>query len=251
MEVLIKLRAATVAELKKIKEDIFNVCQNARRSKMAGAITSLVGGGLAAIGFGLIPVTFGGSVALSVLGAGVGVAGGAVSIASTVTDKVMSKGKLKQAQAVIDIDKQLTEQVNELFARLQKILEFIQRKEPGTTRERAIALLLQGHQLVRVGAVAVRGAQITRTVIQGSVFALKVAGPAARGIAVVGGVAAVLTIPLDLYELISNSLKLYKRSDTEATKWFDKQLESLEAQQQEIEQMNEELKREKCLESEV
>ena len=248
---LVKLREATVVELERIKEDIFDVCQKTRRSRMAGAITSLVGGGLAAVGFGLIPVTFGGSIALSVIGAGVGVAGGAVSIASTVTDKVMSKGKLKQAQAIVNIDKQLTEQVNDLFIKLHKILESIQRKDPSTTREQVMAVLLQGHHLLRVGAVAARSVHIARTVIQGSVFALKVAGPAARGIAVVGGVATVLTIPLDLYELISNSVKLYKKSDTDATKWFNEQLALLRKQQKDIEQINEELQRDKPCESEV
>ena len=237
--VLSKLRKATAEKLERDRNKIFSICQNVRRLRIAGSVTSLVGGGLAVVGLGLIPVTFGGSVALSVIGAGVGVAGGAVTIASTVTDKVMSKHKLKQAKAIIDIDRQLTEQVNEIL--MERYVSIAIRENPAASREEAVAVVLQSRQLVRFGAVtanaATSGVQVARSALHGSVFALRVTGSAARGIAIVGGVVTFLTVPLDLGELIYNSVKLYNRSDTKAIRWFDEQLGLLHATLEEIENM--------------
>ncbi|XP_019851802.1 PREDICTED: uncharacterized protein LOC109581823 [Amphimedon queenslandica] len=239
LSVLSKLRKATVEKLEKDQQKIFSICQNVRQSRIAGSITSLVGGGLAVIGIGLIPVTFGGSIALSVIGAGVGVAGGAVTIASTVTDKRVSELKLKQAKAILNVDIQLTEQVNEIL--LQRFVDKAIRDNPATSREEAVAVVLQGRQLLRTIAVTANavtsGVQVARSAIHGGAFALRVTGAAARGVAIVGGVVTVLTVPLDLGELIYNSVKLYNRSETKATTWFDGQIIFLNDTQKKIENM--------------
>ena len=240
LEVLCKLRNATITKLEQERKSIFTICQNARRSRIAGSVTSLTGGALAIIGLGLIPVTLGGSIALSVVGAGVSVAGGAVSITSAVTDKVMSKGKLKEAKAMIDIDIQLTEQVNSLIKKMPQEMP----QESPASREEAVTVAFQGRQLVRTVAVTASagtgGAQVARSAFHGGLFALRVTGSAARGVAIVGGVATALTVPIDLGELIYNSVKLYKKSETKAAKWFDEQLESLRTQEKEIEELLEE-----------
>ena len=239
LNVLSKLRKATAEKLERDRNKIFSICQNVRRLRIAGSVTSLIGGGLAVVGLGLIPVTFGGSIALSVIGAGAGVAGGAVTIASTVTDKVMSKLKLKQAKAIIDIDRQLTEQVNEIL--MERYVNIAIRDNPAASREEAVAVVLQSRQLVRFGAVtanaATSGVQVARSALHGSAFAFRVTATAARGVAIVGGVVTVLTVPLDLGELIYNSVKLHNRSETRAIKWFDEQLELLHATLEEIENM--------------
>lgn len=242
LKVLSKLREASITELETKRDDILKLCRNARATRAAGAATSLVGGVMTIAGFALIPVTLGGSIALSVVGAGVGVTGGALSIASTVTDKVKSKGKLKNAQAILEIDRQLTEHVNELFTKLNKIIENEHRRHPNLSQDEAISIVLHGgHQLVRIGAVVSKtsasGLHIARTAIQGSVFALKVAGPAAKGVAVVGGVVTALTIPLDIYELVSNSVQLYRKSETDAIKWFNEQLGLLREEKEKMEKM--------------
>ena len=228
LEVLCKLRNATITKLEQVRKSIFTICQNVRRSRIAGSVTTVTGGALAIIGLGLIPVTFGGSIALSVVGAGVGVAGSAVSFASIVTDKVLSKGKLKEAKAIIDIDRQLTEQVNILIKRMPQ--------EIAAPREEAVTVALQGHQVIRTVAVrASTGVQVARSASHGGLFALRVA----RDVAVVG-VAIAFTVPISFGELIDSSVKLYKKSETKAVKWFDEQLESLHTQQKEIEKLLEE-----------
>ena len=247
LEVLYKLRNATIIKLEQERESIFTICQNVRRSRIAGSVTSLTGGALAIIGLGLIPVTLGGSIALSVVGAGVSVAGGAISITSTVTDKVMSKGKLKEAEAIIDIDRQLTEQVNSLIKKMsQEMPQEMPQESPASTKEEAVTVAFQSRQLIRTAAVTASagtgGAQVARSAFHGGLFALRVTGSAARGVAIAGGVATALTVPIDLGELIYNSVKLYKKSETKAAKWFDEQLESLRTQQKEIEKLLEENK---------
>ena len=232
LEVLYKLRNATITKLEQERKSIFTICQNARRSRIAGSVTSLTGGVLAIIGLGLIPVTLGGSIALSVVGAGVSVAGGAVSIASIVTVWVMSKRKFKKAKAIINVDRQLTEQVNALNEKMPQ--------QSPTSREEAVTVAFQGRQIVRTVAVtataATGGAQIARSAVHGGLFALRVTASAARGVAIVGGVATALTVPLDIGELIYNSVKLYKKSKTKDAKWFDEHLESLRTELKKIEE---------------
>ena len=231
------MRQATIKCLEEIRDKLKQVCRDVRVSRAGGGATSIVGGILAVVGLGLIPVTFGGSLALTVLGAVTGVAGGVTSVGAILAKISICKAKLKEAEEVIEVDKQLSEQVNELGQKLEKIATELQvaHDNPNVTKEEVIVSLLQGGKLVRMGLAATRmGVSVSHVTkvgstaaVQGAILAGRITGAAARGVAVaaVGGVVSVLILPLDIYELVSNAYKLSRNSVSRAVKVLDDQLE--------------------------
>jgi len=73
------IRTETITTLRNILEKLQQMNRDVRISRIAGASTSIIGGVVAVVGFGLIPVTFGASLALTIVGTAIGVAGGATS----------------------------------------------------------------------------------------------------------------------------------------------------------------------------
>ena len=103
----------TIELLEQHKEEILKIVRDVRIAKIAGASTSLVVGGvLTIIGLIFIPFTFGGSIALTLAGAGVGAAGTATTFGAAIASKVMSNSKVKKPQEHINLDQQMSEHVN-------------------------------------------------------------------------------------------------------------------------------------------
>lgn len=242
LKVLLKLRDASILECERKRTEISELCKNVRGTRVAGGVTSLVGGVMAITGFVLLPFTLGASLALTGVGAAVGVAGGGLSIGSIITDKVVSNKKLRNFDAILEIDKQLTGQFNKLITKLNEIIETVEKEGSYGDKEKVFALILYGgSQLARVGTVVTKtgisGGQLTRIVIQGTAFTVRAVGSAARGVAIVGGVVSALTIPLDIYEIASNSIRLHKGSESDEMKFFNEKIEMLCKEREEIQQM--------------
>ncbi|XP_071103292.1 apolipoprotein L3-like [Haliotis cracherodii] len=70
-------------------------------AKIGFASTGAVGGGLALLGFGLSFVTFGASLILTAVGAGISAVSGVGGLATSITEKIMSSKKLKEAKAAV------------------------------------------------------------------------------------------------------------------------------------------------------
>lgn len=236
------LRKAAIKIMDSKRDEILQVCRDARRSRVAGALTSIAGGALTIVGLGLIPVTFGGSLAISGVGAAIGVAGGVTSLSATMADTFLSKAKLKDAQSIFEVDRQLCEHIKNLEERLEQIAEDLHQENPSMSKEEVTVALLQGGQVMRLGMIAakggVAGVQVARAgstaVIQGGIFAARVTGAAVRGVAVAGGVISVLIFPLDIYELASNTYKLYKQSENNAIHWLNEQIKELKEQKEQV-----------------
>lgn len=240
----LKMRKGTIKDLEKKRDKIIQVCRDARRSRVAGALTSLVGGGLAVVGLGLIPVTFGGSLALSVVGAGIGVAGGITSVGATFANAIISKANLRDTQAIIEVDKQLCEQINKLGMELKHIAQTIQEENPSEKIEDIVTSFLQGGKVINMGLAAAKGAvaatqfaRISGTVAVRTmtILAARVTGAAAK-VSVAGGVVSVLIVPLDIYEIASNVYKLYNKSESSAIRWLNEQIEQLQCEMKDIEE---------------
>ncbi|XP_041379665.1 uncharacterized protein LOC121392580 [Gigantopelta aegis] len=171
-------------------------------------------------GFALIPFTFGGSLLLTGIGAGIAVAGGVTAIGATIADLVINKKELREANDLLTLDRQLCQVMNSLRENIRNIAERIASEDPRVNVEQVIVGILRGGQnAVRVGMAGIKAgitvAQLAEmggiAALEGSVFALRLTSVAARGIAVVGGLVSALIIPLDIYEIVSNSIKLSKQ----------------------------------------
>ena len=240
----LKMRKGTIEDLITKRDKIIQVCRDARRSRVAGAVTSLVGGGLTVVGLGLIPVTLGGSLALSVLGAGIGVAGGVTSVSATFANTIISKTNLKHTQAIIEVDQQLCQQINNLGMKLKDIAQTIHEENPLEKIEDIITSFLQGGKVLNMSLAAAKGVVATSqfariggpiAIRAMTILAARVTGAAAK-VSVAGGVVSLLIVPLDIYEIASNVYKLYKKSKSSAIKWLDEQIEQLQCQMKDIEQ---------------
>ena len=107
------VRRRTIKLLEEQKDKVFKIVRDVRIAKIAGASTSLVvGGGLAIVGLVLIPFTFGGSIAFTLAGAGVGAAGTTATFVASIASKVMSNNKVKKAREHINLDLQMSKHVN-------------------------------------------------------------------------------------------------------------------------------------------
>lgn len=240
----VKMRKRTIEDLKTKRDKIIQVCKDARRTRVAGAVTSLIGGGLTVVGLGLIPVTLGGSLALSVVGAGIGVAGGVTSVSATFANAVISKTNLKHTQAIIEVDQQLSQQINKLGMEIKDIAQTIHEENPSEKIEDIVTSFLQGGKVLNMSLAAAKGAVATSqfariggpiAIRAMTILAARVTGAAAK-VSVAGGVVSLLIVPLDIYEIASNVYKLCKRSESSATKWLNEQIEQLQCQMNDIEQ---------------
>ena len=86
---------------------------NVSKSTIAGASASTVGGILAIAGLIAAPFTFGAGLVVSLVGAGIGGAGGLVMSVSKVIEIILAKLGLKEVQGVIDEDMEACTQLQE------------------------------------------------------------------------------------------------------------------------------------------
>ena len=228
------IRTETITTLRNILEKLQQMNRDVRISRIAGASTSIFGGIVAVVGFGLIPVTFGGSLALTIVGAAIGVAGGTTSAVATVTDIVKAKVCTKKAQEVIKADQEKTAEINDILEEIAREIERMQCESHSYSATKILALMLRGSQGIGyigslVAKFTVEGLEIARV---GAVAGARLAG--AGGVAIAGGVVSFLLMPMDIADIAYNATKLYKKSDSNATKWLSQHIEELEQQQVEI-----------------
>lgn len=212
------IRTETITTLRNILEKLQQTNRDVRISRIAGASTSIIGGVVAVVGFGLIPVTFGASLALTIVGTAIGVAGGATSAGATIADMVKTKAGTKEAERVIKADQEQTEEINDILRLMAKMIERIESEHSAVSRANILTLMLRGGQGVGyigslVAKFTVEGLEIARV---GVVAGLRLAG--AGGVAIAGGVVSALLIPMDIADIAYNATKLHKKSDSNATK---------------------------------
>ena len=108
-----KIRRESTDKIKKCPDEILELLKDTRITKIVTASISLLGGGiLTAIGLALIPFTAGGSTVLTLAGAGVVATSAAAGIGATIFQSVKSNATLKEVQKHINLDQQLSYNVN-------------------------------------------------------------------------------------------------------------------------------------------
>ena len=190
---------------------------------IVGASAGAVGGILAIAGLVTAPFTFGAGLLVSLVGAGIGGAGGLVMSVSRVVEVTLAKLGLKEVQRAIDEDEEASKPLRKQLFHLTKFIynlrgmesngfEFLRnraiREFTDSTEERidlSAMFLRTSGAAVGAGAVAFAGA-IAR--------AGGVAGVRAAHIA--GGVIGAVLLPLDIYTLVKSSLEVHRGSTSQA-----------------------------------
>ena len=108
-----KIRRESTDKIKKCPDEILELLKDTRITKIVTASISLFGGGiLTAIGLALIPFTAGGSTVLTLAGAGIVATSAVAGISATIVQSVKSNATLKEVQKHINLDQQLSYNVN-------------------------------------------------------------------------------------------------------------------------------------------
>ena len=179
----------------------------------------------------LIPFTLGGSISLTVAGAGIASAGAVTSLGATVVKRVKTKGMVKEAQEIIKLDQQLSTSVNELFEELQN--KQYTEQCPKVSRENTTHCVVNSvktgsHITTGVAGTAIIAIEVTRL---GGPFAVKVGGTVVRSIAiaggVLGGVTLLVTVPIDIVEIGYNAWGTGVHKDSHASKWLQELIDQL------------------------
>ena len=197
-------RKASVQTLRALADKLMKHHNNINIAKVSGASVSVAGTVVAGVGFGLAFVTFGVSLILSAVGLGVGAAGGVTSAGSMIAEVCIQKDTFKSAQKIIDDDREATEAIEEQ-------LKEVETKAKKVILENGIKAGLAGASVVKNCVetgfkLGVRVASIAANEGGEALFrGLSVAG---KVVHIGGFVFSAALLPLDLYTLVTSSIKI-------------------------------------------
>ena len=235
-------RKRTLEKLEELATKLHEQHIKVSKSTIAGASASTVGGILAIAGLIAAPFTFGAGLVVSLVGAGIGGAGGLVMSVSKVIEITLAKLGLKEVQGAIDEDKEACTQLQEKLGNLERFIsnlreiesngfEFLHQlveREFTTSTEEKIDISARFFRAfssaasVGAGAFAAAGA-FARA---GGLAGVRVANLA-------GGIVGAVLLPLDVYMLVKSSLEVHRGSTTQAVNDIRKLISELECPEEE------------------
>ena len=227
------VREETIKQVKETATELEKHRRNVNISRITGSTVSTGGTAAVITGFALAPVTLGGSLALSIVGAGASVAGGATAAGASIADTAIQKASLKKIQKQIDDDNMQVEVVRQMAEDIQEVIEHNQDDiQVGS----AAAMTTQAvNSAVRVGNVGMKAAELaTIGTLEIGAAAFRVGTAAAKGVAGAALALSIITIPIDLAEIIRSGHNLRKGSQTDAVKKLNTFADQLEEQMQSI-----------------
>ena len=213
------IRCKTIDLLAKNKKNIKSIVRDAPIAGIAASyyVSMTVCGGLTITGAALAPFTFGGSLALCVLGGVVGgLTGAAGGIGVAIACIVLANKELKKAQQHISLDQQLSLSINKVADMYSEIMK--DKPQHAAALEEAV-----GGEQGLTTSIDVEGK------VEASVLAICSTGYIA-GMALAGAV----SVPIDISSIAYNSFHIYKAKQDEAgkaekniEKWLNKEIEKL------------------------
>ena len=212
------IRCKTIDKIEENNKEIMSIVYNARVAKLAANVAGMIAGsGLIITGVALAPFTFGGSIAISVLGGVLGAATAGAGIGASIVSTVLSNKKLKEAQQHINLDQQISLMICNSAKKYDEIGASSRILESS-------ALGFQGAAAFGRGAGA--GIAIAEGAVETTALAVRTTGRVA-GIALAGASLAV-TIPMDIGIIVYHSYHIHKsRNDGTGKTESDKAVKSL------------------------
>ncbi|XP_048246753.1 uncharacterized protein LOC125377436 [Haliotis rufescens] len=198
-------------------------------AKTAFASGGIAATGLTVAGIAAAPFTFGASLGITIAGVAVGVSSGLGGLATTIADKIINSKTMTEAQAKIDdyqktvthlaslIERMNSNNNHELRNMITEEIDSLEESESRVTLELILSGLKTaaetGGSAARTTAVA--GAVAARATMAVGKTMIDVLSTGAKVLKIGGVVLSVLTVPLDLHTLISNSIKIHKKTPSQ------------------------------------
>ena len=212
-------RKETIRDIREVAEMLEEHHRNINISKITGSSASILGGLMAIVGFGLTPITFGGSLAFAAVGICVGTLGGATVAGASIADNLIEKMKIKEIQKKYNEDYRQLEYIKKYIQKMEEIVEKIYRRYPdvkNNAQEYASTLM----QFLTIGTgnfdAKIAKLAVDDSLVEVSVQLLKVGGSTAKGIAGAAIPMNAILLPIDLYEIVQSVFSLKRGSKTEA-----------------------------------
>ena len=256
-------RRRTIKQLNELATKLHEYHRNVTISTTAGASIGTVGGILSIAGLITAPFTFGAGLIVSLVGAGVGGAGGLVMAGTKLSEVIVSKVGVNAVQQTISEDTNscigLQQQLDELESFISDLAVFNRLEASGFEflhgQFQNLDYMTSSEERVDFGARFFRIIMSAASVTTGAFAA---AGAVARGVAMAGtrvahiaasAVGAAL-LPLDIVLLVKSSLKLHRGSTSNAVEEIRKILDELECpEENEIEELLERFTKQKFTEA--
>ncbi|XP_015751862.1 PREDICTED: uncharacterized protein LOC107331748 isoform X11 [Acropora digitifera] len=236
----IPIRQRTMEQLEELATKLHQHHRNVNISTITGASMGTVGGVLSIAGLIAAPFTFGAGLIVSLVGAGIGGAGGVVMSGSKVVEIILEKLGLEDVQAAIKEDHEACTKLQQQFDRLEdfisKLAQFLKslhddakllRELEGTgfdiLRERITSddIRSSTKERVDIGAKFFRTVTAAATITTSAVATARVVARSAalagtRAAHIAGSVISAALIPLDVTLLVKSSLELHRGSTSSA-----------------------------------
>ena len=116
--------------IRKIVTNLVRHWKNVNITRIIGYVTAIRGTSIAILGFALTPVTFGASLALSltIVGASKGTVGGLTAAGASITDTILTKLGVREAQRQVQYDLDKLKEIQSIEEEIAKLNERIEKK---------------------------------------------------------------------------------------------------------------------------
>ena len=167
--------------------------------------------------------TFGASLIVTLVGAGIAAVGGVTAGGSALAEHLLSKSNVKVLQKALDDDREVVEKIEEILRKINKPSEIAKVSFKAGSAPKAVVDTTK--------ATATAAFQLGKSAsVNGGKALFKTFGNAAKGFHIAGLTLSIVLIHVDVYTLVATSIDVHKGSIPDVAKDIRKKADDLEAE---------------------
>ena len=212
LEVAVSGRKTTLILLHGVKTAIEESYNKSRIAKIASGAAGVTGSVMNIVGLALIPVTFGGSIALAAIGGALGAAGGITAAGADAGHYIVSKERMKYGEELCATDFKNMQKLKKLGKKYQKLISTVSQRHTIQENKSTFGKLrdvVSFPKIVYYSFKLVDGGSDTYRTVKMIKAGTDTARIAITPLKIVGGVIDIICIPMDLYTMIRASIDVY------------------------------------------